>query len=89
MKQTVYRTVHEKQSIPIISYANTIPIATKIFKYKHVLHDLNIDDFKAKSPDCTCASSPFIYNPAGHVITGDLKIINSTSLRDVVIILIS
>jgi len=71
------------QFVPIISYAYTIPIATKIFNYKHVLHDLNTDDFKSKSPDCTCASSPFIYNPAGHVITGYLKIINNTSLRDV------
>ena len=64
----------------IISYAYTIPMATQIFNYKHVLHDLNIDDFKSKPPDCTCASSPFIYNP---VITGDLKIINNISLRDV------
>jgi hypothetical protein len=31
----------------------------------------------------TCASSPFIYNPAGHVIAVDLNIINNTSLRDV------
>ena len=58
-------------------------IATKIFSNKHVWHDLNIDDFKSKPPDYTCASSPFIYNPAGHVITGDLKIINNTFLRDV------
>jgi len=48
-----------------------------------VLRDLNIDDFKSKPPDCTCASSPFIYNPTGHVITGDLKIINNISLREV------
>ena len=47
-----------------------------------MLHDLNIDDFKSKPPDCTSASSPFIYNPTGHVITGDLKIINNTSPRD-------
>jgi hypothetical protein len=47
------------------------------------LRDLNIDDFKSKPPDCTCASSPFIYNPTGHVITGDLKIINSTSPGEV------
>ena len=71
------------QSVPIISYDYTIPIATKIFNYKHVLHDLNIDDFKSKPRDCTCASFPFIYNLAGHVITGDLNIINNTSLRDV------
>jgi hypothetical protein len=34
-------------------------------------------------PDCTCASSSFIYNPTDHVITGDLKIINNISLREV------
>ena len=45
-----------------------------------MLHDLNIDDFKSKPPDCTCASSPFIYHPTGHVITGDLEIINNASL---------
>ena len=47
-----------------------------------MLQDLNIDDFKSKSPDYTCESSPFIYNPAGYVITGDLNIINNTSLPD-------
>ena len=51
--------------------------------YKHVLHDFNIDDFKSKPLNCTCASSPFIYNPTGYVATGDLKIINNTSLREV------
>ena len=64
------------QSVPIVSYVYTRPIASKIFNYKDVLRDLNIDGFKSKPPECTCASSPFIYNPTGHVITGDLKIIN-------------
>ena len=49
-----------------ISYTYTMPITTKIFKCKHVLHDLDIDYFKSK-PDYTCASSPFIYYLAGHV----------------------
>ena len=65
------------QSVPIILYTYTTPIATKIFNYKKVLQDL-----KSKPPDCTCASSPFIYNPAGH-ITGDLNITNNSFLRDV------
>jgi hypothetical protein len=38
-------------------------------------------------PRYTCASSPFIHNPAGHVITADLSMIKKhisyTSLRDV------
>ena len=68
------------QSVPIISYVYDRPIASKWFNYKHVLHNRNIDDFKSKPLDCTCASSPFIYNPTGHVITSDLKVINNTSL---------
>jgi len=71
------------QSEPIISYAFTIHIATKIFNYKHVLHDLNIEDFKYKLLNYTHASSPFINNPAGQVLSDDLDIINHTSLRDV------
>ena len=63
-------------SIPLISYAY---ISYQIY----LTTNLNIDDFKYKPPDCICASSPFIYNPSGHVIAGDLKIINNTSLRDV------
>jgi hypothetical protein len=46
------------QSVTIISYAYTRPIASKSFNYRQVLRDLNIDDFKSKSPDCTCAISP-------------------------------
>ena len=60
------------QSVPIISYASTTPTATKIFNYKKVLYDIKIDEFKSKPPDCTCASSPFIYNPTGRVITGNI-----------------
>jgi hypothetical protein len=48
------------QSMPIISYVYTRPIASKKYNYKHVLRDLNIDDFKSKLPDCICASSSFI-----------------------------
>ena len=65
-------------------YVYTTPIASTHFNYKHVLRDFNIDDFKSIPPYCTCASFPFIYNPTGHVITGDLKIINNTSLREVI-----
>jgi len=76
-------TYFKDNYMPIISYTYTTPMATKIFNYKMALQDLNIDDFKSKPPDSTCARSPFIYNPAGHVITDDLIIINNTSLRHV------
>jgi len=71
------------QSVSIISNTYTKPIATEIFNYKEVLQDLNIDASKSKPPDCTCTRSPFIYIPAGHVITCNLRIINTASLREV------
>jgi hypothetical protein len=46
------------QSVPIISYAYTTHIATKIFNYMKVLHDLNIDDFKFKPPDLHLCKFP-------------------------------
>ena len=63
-------------SVPIISYAFTIHIATKLFNYKHVLHDLNILNY-------THASSPFINNPAGQILSDDLDIISHTFRPDV------
>ena len=74
-------TYFKDQSEPIISYVYTRLIASKNVNCKHLLHDLNIDDFKSKTPDCTCASSPFKHNPTGHAMTDDLKIINNTSLE--------
>ena len=60
-----------------------MPKATKIFNYMKVLYDLTIVNFKLKPPVYICARSPFIYNPAGHAISGYHNIINTNSLRDV------
>ena len=59
----------QDQSIPIISYTYTSPIAPMIFNYKKVLQDLSLNDLKAKPPDCSCHTSPLQYSPIGHVIT--------------------
>ena len=80
-KSVIYKIppYFKNQSVPIISM--DMPHIQQ-----HMFHDLNIDDFKSKPPDCACSRSPFIYNPAGQVITGDLNIIINTintSLRDV------
>ena len=46
-----------------------------------MLQNLNIDDLKAKPSDCANSHSHFVYDPAGHVISGDLNIVNSYKLR--------
>lgn len=45
-----------------------------------MVHDLNIDNFKSYSPDCACTRSLFIYNPVGHVITGDLNMFQDATV---------
>ena len=69
-------------SSPLISYRYTKPIASKLFNYKKTLQQLNLDDLRTTPPAaCSCSSSPYIYSPVGHVITGDLRIIPNEKLR--------
>lgn len=78
MSATPYLKDHSVHIIPYI-YTCTKPIATKLFNYKDVVEDLNIDNFKFKPSDPTCASSQFIYKPTDHGITNDQNIISYTS----------
>jgi hypothetical protein len=50
------------QSLPIISYNYATHIATKLFNKK--VHDLNIDDFKFKSPDYVQIPHSYIFRLA-------------------------
>ena len=48
------------------------------------MQDINIEDYIKNPLICDCSHSPFQYNPSGHVITGDLNIIQHESLRKVI-----
>ena len=74
----------QNQSVPIISYSYTKTIAPKIFNYKQALQGLDIDEYLKNPLTCDCSNSPYIYNPSGHVITGDLNIIQHENLRKVI-----
>ena len=73
----------KNQSPPIISYSYSFPIAPKIFNYKNVLQGLNTENITRNPSACSCKASEFCYNPAGHVITGDLNIVRISKLRDI------
>ena len=74
----------KNQSVPIVSYSYTNSIGRKIFNYKEALQDINIEKYLKNPLTCDCSHSPFQYNPPGHVITGDLNIIQHESLRKVI-----
>ena len=64
---------------PVISYTYNKPIASKNFNYKRTLKD--IKDIKAKPPSCSCLNSKFCYAPSGHIITGDLDIVDNVKIK--------
>ena len=65
----------KNQIPPIISYSYSSPIAPKIFNYKNVLQGLNTENITRNPSACSCLASEFCYNPAGHIITGDLNLV--------------
>ena len=65
-----------------ISCRYTRSVASKIFYYKRSLQQI---DFKSLSQNpllCTCPGSEFVYAPFGHVVTGDIGIVQNEKLRD-------
>ena len=74
----------KNQSVPIVSYSYTKTISSRIFNHKMTLQNLNIEEYLKSPLTCDCTTSPFNYSPSGHVITGDLNIIENELLRSVV-----
>ena len=65
---------------PIVSYKYTNTIARKILNFKKVVSDI---DFSVGTRDmsCECSNTPYLYGPAGHVITGNLHIVCNNNYR--------
>ena len=65
---------------PIVSYTYPRTIAGKIFNYKKAIANLDFDKGTA-DVSCSCNNSSYKYEPAGHVVTGNLCIIKNRHLR--------
>ena len=57
---------------PLICYQYKNPIRNIIFNYDQVTSDPDV--LSSIQPSWSCADSPFLYPPAGHVVTGDLTL---------------
>ena len=69
-------------NIPAVTYKLSTPIRDKIFNYKQTVESicLNEDD-SLNADECTCLHSPFCDQDHGHIITGDLRIVENSKLR--------
>ena len=77
-------TYFKEKRPPIILYTYTKTIASKIFNFSSTLSDLDYHQFHNNLSQCECNTSSHLYQPYGHVITGDLSIIPNSKLRDLI-----
>ena len=69
---------------PIISYQYTNTVANKLFNFSSTLSNLDITNYLSNPQHCQCNTSKFRYEPHGHLITGDLMVIENVKLRKLV-----
>ena len=79
VKNTIPSLIQNKTP-PTVSYSYTKTIAGKIFNFKQTIKELDFET-GTKNLSCNCHQSKFTYQPAGHVVTGNLGIIENRKLR--------
>ena len=67
-----------------MSYEYTSTVANKLFNFAPALSNLNVSEYFSNPQTCQCKESKFCYEPHGHVITGDLRVIENAKLRELV-----
>ena len=81
--KSVMNTIPQFLSIrkpPRVSYSYTKTIASRVFNQKKVVEKLDFDS-GTEDMQCDCSTCKYCYEPAGHVVTGDLSIIRDAMLR--------
>ena len=69
---------------PVVSYEYTSTVASKVFNFSPALSNLNVSEYFSNPQTCQCKESKFCYEPHGHVITGDLRVVENAKLRELV-----
>ena len=69
---------------PIVSYEYTGTVASKLFNFAPAISNFNVSEHLSNPQTCQCKKSTFCYESHGHVITGDLRVIENAKLRELV-----
>ena len=69
----------QNQTPPTISYSYTKTIAGKIFNFKHTIKYIDFY-ISTTNLNCDCHMSDFRHEPVGHVVTGNLSIVENRKL---------
>ena len=69
---------------PIISYEYTNTVVSKLLNFASILSNLDITNYFSSPHSCQCETSKFCYKPHGHIITGDVVVIDNVKLKELV-----
>ena len=67
-----------------LCHMNTLALLPANYLTLPALSNLNVSEYLSNSQTCQCKESKFCYEPHGHVITGDLRVIENAKLRELV-----
>ena len=72
------------QTLPTVVYKYNKPIRNKILNYKDVIENLDIEEFISNYNDdqCECKNSEFTDKNHGHILTGNLNIVEDEDLKN-------
>ena len=76
-------TLRDKEP-SIVSFEYTSTVASKLFNFAPALSNFNVSEYLSDPQTCHCKESKFCCEPHGHVITGDLRVIENAKLRELV-----
>ena len=72
------------KELPNVSHEYTGTVASKLFNFASTLSNLDVSDYLSDPQTCQCKESKFCYEPHGHIIAGDLKVIENAKLSELV-----
>ena len=58
--------------------------SSKLLNFASTLSNFNVSEYLSNPQTCQHKESKFCYEPHGHVITGNLRVIENTKLREIV-----
>ena len=67
-----------------VSYEYTGTVSSKLCSFAPALSNLDVSEYLSNPQTCQCKELKFCYEPHGHVITGDLRVIENAKLRELV-----
>jgi len=77
----------QNEDPPLLVYSLSSTIRNKIFNYKDTVNNIDINadlGYGTNLPTCDCKNSTFVDADHGHIVTGDLRIIENRHLRKLI-----